>query len=41
MKVLRSQGYIGKDVILGIRPEDFHDEPVFIEASEGTKFMLT
>ncbi|MER3122759.1 sn-glycerol-3-phosphate ABC transporter ATP-binding protein UgpC [Bacillus altitudinis] len=37
MKVLRSQGYIGKDVILGIRPEDFHDEPVFIEASEGTK----
>ncbi|MDI6649271.1 sugar ABC transporter ATP-binding protein, partial [Bacillus altitudinis] len=36
MKVLSSQGYIGKDVILGIRPENFNDEPVFIEASEGT-----
>jgi multiple sugar transport system ATP-binding protein len=37
MKVLREQGYVGKEVILGIRPEDFHDEPVFIEASKNTK----
>jgi multiple sugar transport system ATP-binding protein len=37
MKVLRDQGYVGKEVILGIRPEDFHDEPVFIEASQNTK----
>jgi multiple sugar transport system ATP-binding protein len=37
MKVLREQGYVGKEVILGIRPEDFHDEPVFIEASQNTK----
>jgi multiple sugar transport system ATP-binding protein len=37
MKVLREQGYVGKDVILGVRPEDIHDEPVFIEASTGTK----
>lgn len=37
MKVLREQGYVGKEVILGIRPEDIHDEPVFIEASPNTK----
>ncbi|PLS17565.1 sugar ABC transporter ATP-binding protein [Bacillus sp. M6-12] len=36
MKVLRDQGYAGKEVILGIRPEDFHDEPVFIESSSDT-----
>ncbi|MCH1627086.1 ABC transporter ATP-binding protein [Ferdinandcohnia quinoae] len=37
MKLLRDKGYVGKEVILGIRPEDIHDEPVFIEASQGTK----
>ncbi|KON89562.1 sugar ABC transporter ATP-binding protein [Sporosarcina globispora] len=37
MKVLREQGYTGKDIILGIRPEDIHDEPVFIDASSGSK----
>ena len=37
MKVLREQGYVGKEIILGVRPEDIHDEPVFIEASPGTK----
>ncbi|CAH0344351.1 sn-glycerol-3-phosphate ABC transporter ATP-binding protein UgpC [Bacillus sp. CECT 9360] len=36
MKVLRDQGYVGKEVILGIRPEDFHDEPVFLESSSNT-----
>nr|WP_309098956.1 sn-glycerol-3-phosphate ABC transporter ATP-binding protein UgpC [Fredinandcohnia onubensis] len=37
MKVLREQGYVNKDIILGIRPEDIHDEPVFIESSQGSK----
>ncbi|PLR89933.1 ABC transporter ATP-binding protein [Bacillus sp. T33-2] len=35
MKVLRDQGYVGKNIILGIRPEDLHDEPVFIDAANG------
>jgi multiple sugar transport system ATP-binding protein len=41
MKVLRDQGYVNKEVILGIRPEDIHDEPVFIESSQGTKIKAT
>ncbi|MBU8880041.1 sn-glycerol-3-phosphate ABC transporter ATP-binding protein UgpC [Bacillus sp. FJAT-29790] len=38
MSVLREQGYVGKEIIFGIRPEDIHDEPVFIDASQETKF---
>ncbi|BDG34667.1 sn-glycerol-3-phosphate ABC transporter ATP-binding protein UgpC [Parageobacillus sp. VR-IP] len=37
MKALRDQGYVGKEVILGIRPEDIHDEPLFLESSPNTK----
>ncbi len=37
MKSLREQGYDGKEIILGIRPEDIHDEPAFINASPETK----
>lgn len=37
MKILRDQGYNDKDIILGIRPEDIHDEPAFINASPDTK----
>ncbi|MDZ5470173.1 sn-glycerol-3-phosphate ABC transporter ATP-binding protein UgpC [Bacillus sp. 31A1R] len=40
MKMLREQGYVGKDIIFGIRPEDIHDEPVFIEASQGSKINV-
>lgn len=32
-KVLREKGYVGKEVIFGIRPEDIHDEPLFLESS--------
>ncbi len=39
MKPLRDQGYVNKEVILGVRPEDFHDEPVFIESSQDTKIV--
>ncbi|MFC5530755.1 ABC transporter ATP-binding protein [Cohnella yongneupensis] len=35
-KALRAKGYIGKEIILGIRPEDLHEEPVFIEASPNS-----
>ncbi|NPC92053.1 sn-glycerol-3-phosphate ABC transporter ATP-binding protein UgpC [Bacillus sp. WMMC1349] len=37
MKVLRDKGYVGKDVTMGIRPEDIHDELVFIEAAKQAK----
>jgi multiple sugar transport system ATP-binding protein len=36
MKVLRDKGYANKEVILGIRPEDIHDEPIFLESSQGS-----
>jgi multiple sugar transport system ATP-binding protein len=35
-QVLREKGYIGKEIIIGVRPEDFHEEPVFMEASPNT-----
>ncbi|SHG89373.1 ABC transporter ATP-binding protein [Ornithinibacillus halophilus] len=37
MKMLRDQGYVNKEIILGIRPEDIHDEPVFVESTPETK----
>lgn len=41
MKVLRDQGYVGKDIILGIRPEDIHDEPLFLDFSPDTKIRAS
>ncbi|UJF33080.1 ABC transporter ATP-binding protein [Paenibacillus hexagrammi] len=35
-QALRDKGYAGKEVILGVRPEDIHDEPVFLEASPNS-----
>lgn len=32
-KILRDRNYVGKDIVFGIRPEDIHQEPVFLEAS--------
>jgi multiple sugar transport system ATP-binding protein len=34
--ILKDKGYVGKTIVLGVRPEDFHDEPVFIQASPKT-----
>ncbi|GGB51425.1 sn-glycerol-3-phosphate ABC transporter ATP-binding protein UgpC [Virgibacillus dakarensis] len=41
MKILREQGFTNKDIVLGIRPEDIHDEPVFIDATPDTKITAT
>jgi multiple sugar transport system ATP-binding protein len=35
-KALRDKGYANKEVVLGIRPEDIHEEPVFLEASPNS-----
>ncbi|MFC4077480.1 ABC transporter ATP-binding protein [Salinithrix halophila] len=32
-KSLRERGFVGKEAIFGIRPEDIHDEPLFLESS--------
>ena len=31
--ILIEQGYVDKEVVLGVRPEDIHDEQLFIESS--------
>jgi multiple sugar transport system ATP-binding protein len=41
LKGLRDQKYIGKDIILGVRPEDIHDEPIFISSTPGSKINAT
>jgi len=41
LKALEANGYVGKEVILGIRPEDIHDEPLFIDSSPETKLTAT
>ncbi|AUD14801.1 MULTISPECIES: ABC transporter ATP-binding protein [unclassified Planococcus (in: firmicutes)] len=37
LKMLKEQGYETRDLVLGIRPEDIHDEPLFLEHSPHTK----
>ena len=41
VEVLKEKGYIGKEVILGIRPEDIHDEEVVFEAYPDAIVELT
>ena len=31
------KSYVGKEVVLGIRPEDIHDEEAFLAANQGTQ----
>lgn len=35
-KILKEKGYFGKTVVMGIRPEDFHDEPMFMEKAQDS-----
>src|SRR5699024_42413 len=41
MKQLKKLGYVNNTLKLGIRPENIHDEPLFINASENTNFTTT
>ncbi|MDX8363349.1 MULTISPECIES: sn-glycerol-3-phosphate ABC transporter ATP-binding protein UgpC [Bacillaceae] len=41
MKTLRDKKYVNKELTLGVRPENIHDEPVFLESSPDTKFRAT
>lgn len=35
---LEEKGYVGKPIIVGIRPEDIHKEKVFLDLSENNQF---
>jgi multiple sugar transport system ATP-binding protein len=41
LKLLKEKGYVDKEVILGIRPEDIHDELIFIESTPDTKISAS
>ena len=40
-KRIFDESYIGKDVIMGVRPEDIHDEEIFISSSPDTVISAT
>lgn len=40
-KLKSLEKFNNKELILGIRPEDIHDEPVFLDAAENSKFKAT
>ncbi|PRO64653.1 ABC transporter ATP-binding protein [Alkalicoccus urumqiensis] len=37
-KMKQLEGYDQKELILGVRPEDIHDEPVFLDSAENSRF---
>lgn len=41
MNYLRAQGYVNKEITLGVRPEDFLNDAAFITASSGTTIDAT
>ncbi|PFM66906.1 sugar ABC transporter ATP-binding protein [Bacillus cereus] len=41
LKTLNKQGYNGKAIILGIRPEDIHDEPIVLQSSPESTVEIT
>ena len=40
-KALKDGGYVGKTVVMGIRPEDVHDSQIFTEASPSAPMSST
>lgn len=40
-KAIVEGGYVGKTVVIGIRPEDIHDQEAFIESSKDSEFETT
>jgi len=41
IKVLKDDKYIGKDIVLGFRPEDVHDEKRYLEEFKDSKVLFT
>lgn len=40
-KFLRELGYNQKEIIIGIRPEDIHDEKIFLDSNPESNFIAT
>lgn len=40
MNILRTQGYLGKEVVLGIRPEDISNDQAVIDTAKGAVFQI-
>ncbi len=40
-KALEARGYIGKDVVFGIRPEDLHDDEEYLQSAKGNTIKAT
>ena len=36
VKKLKDPSYVGKEVIMGIRPEDLHDEEIFLQSAQDS-----